>query len=106
MKHIVVDGVRYIPEADCGPIKIVVLERGFIYVGRVEVNGTGPNETVSIHGARSLIRWGSSQHLGELVDGPLEGTKLGASCDVRVRQNQIIHTIEVNQDAWTKHCSG
>jgi hypothetical protein len=103
MKEIVIDGVRYI-SADSlgGDIKIVVIERGFVYVGRVEV---GDGELM-IHSARSLIRWGSSQHLGELVDGPLAETKLGAKCTVRVRDGQVIHTIEVDQNAWHKHING
>ena len=100
-KEIVVDGVKYVPVCECGPIKIVVIERGFVYVGRVEKNDeTGD---VTIYGARSLIRWGSSQHLGELVDGPLKNTKLGASCTVLVRQQQIIHMIEVNNGGWNNH---
>ena len=103
MKEIVVDGVRYAPVEQSGPIKIVVIERGFVYVGRVS-NGDGcDGQCVTIHGARSLIRWGSSQHLGELVNGPLENTKLGAACTVRVRESQIIHMIEVSQDAWKQH---
>jgi len=100
MKAIMIDDVKYVPACECGPIKIVVIERGFVYVGRTEESDE--SETVTIRGARSLIRWGSSQHLGELVDGPLENTKLGASCTVLVRREQIIHMIEVN-NGWSKH---
>jgi hypothetical protein len=96
-----IDGVVYVP-INTGPIAIVVIERGFVYVGAVETTPEG----AIIRNARSLIRWGSSQHLGELVNGPLENTKLGARCTVRVRQNQIIHVIEVNQDAWQRHING
>jgi hypothetical protein len=103
-KEIVVDGVRYVPASTCGgPIKIAVIERGFIYVGRIDGSDPFGADSTTIHGARSLIRWGSSQHIGELVNGPLENTKLGASCTVHVGKKQIIHFIEVNQDAWTKH---
>jgi len=70
VKEIVIDGVKYVPACECGPIKIVVIERGFVYVGRVEQ----VNNLVRLVGARSLIRWGSSQHLGELAEGPLENT--------------------------------
>jgi hypothetical protein len=101
MKEIIVDGVKYVPVCESGPIKIVVIERGFVYVGRVEVGcDTGD---VTIRGARSLIRWGSSQHLGELVNGPLENTKLGAPCTVLVRGAQVVHMIEVNNDGWNEH---
>ena len=101
MKSIVIDGVKYVLASESGPIKIVVIERGFVYVGRVEEDGETCD--VTIHGARSLIRWGSSQHLGELVNGPLESTKLGAPCTVLVRQQQIVYMIEVNNAVWNNH---
>jgi hypothetical protein len=101
MDSIVVNGVKYVPAEYCGPIKIVVIERGFVYVGHV-ANG---EKDVIIRNARSVIRWGSSQHLGELVNGPLENTKMGAACTVRVRESQIIHMIEVDQNAWATHCN-
>ena len=99
MKRIVIDGVTFVEESVSGPIRIVVIERGFVYVGMVEE----ADGVVSIYGARSLIRWGSSQHLGELVNGPLVNTKLGAPCTVRCRIQQVIHFIEVDQDGWRKH---
>lgn len=99
MREIIVDGKRYIPAEECGKIKIVVMERGFVYVGRVD----DVDDPVTIRNARALIRWGTNNHLGQLVNGPLPNTKLGASCTVRCFLRQIIHAIEVNQDAWNKH---
>lgn len=100
MKEIVIDGVRYVPVEEVnGDIKIVVLDRGFVYVGRFECDGNH----VVIHGARSLIRWGTSAHLGELINGPLDNTKLGDRCTVRAMLDQVKHTIEVNNDAWNNH---
>lgn len=98
MKTIIVDGKKFVEEYN-GPIKIVVLERGFVYVGRVEMNDT----EITIYNARSLIQWGTTNHLGELVNGPTPKTKLGNSCNVRSFIQQVIHTIEVNQDAWYKY---
>lgn len=98
MKTITVDGKKFI-EAYSGPVKIVVLEHGFVYIGRVEMFG----EDVAIHSARSLIRWGTQNHLGQLINGPLENTKLGDPCEVLSRLSQVIHLIEVNQDAWNKY---
>ena len=102
MKELMVDGERFIRASDAqgGPIKIVILERGFVYVGRCREEGL---IHLTIYGARSLIRWGTSKHLGELADGPLDNTKLGDSCTVKVRFPQVIHIIEVSQDAWDKH---
>ena len=104
MKTVVIDGVTYAPlaEMEMGEIQIVVLERGFVYVGRFGNDGT----TVTIRSARAIIRWGTSAHLGELQNGPLENTKLGQACTVRCLPSQVIHYVEVNQDAWSKHIGG
>lgn len=101
MPENIVDGTRFVPVDECGEIQIVVLERGFIYVGRFADSG----KAIVIRGARSLIRWGTDQHLGQLFAGPLPKTKLGASCTVRARGSQVIHTMEVDQDAWAHHIS-
>lgn len=100
MKEVTIDGQRYVLACESGPIKIVVLERGFVYVGRVNEEG---DPVIVIHGARSIIRWGTSQHLGELVGGPRPETKLGAPCTVQCRISQVIHMIEVDQNGWEKH---
>lgn len=99
MKDIVIDGERFVRARDSGPIKIVVLDRGFIYVGRVEED----DASITIRGARCLIRWGTEKHLGQLVDGPCEATSLGDGCTVQCRVERVIHTIEVSQNAWTDY---
>ncbi len=80
-------------------IEIVVIDHGFVYVGRCEYQA----HSVTIHGARCLIRWGTTEHLGQLRNGPRDETKLGASCTVEVKQARINHVIEVDQDAWKEH---
>ncbi len=100
--EIVVDGVRYVPRQSPGAIAIVVLDHGFVYVGRVTRDAEKGETTIC--GARNLIRWGTSQHLGELVHGPLDATKLGAQCTVRVLDEHVIHTIEVDEHGWQQHC--
>ena len=96
---IVVDGVTYVPAVSTGEIKICVLERGFVYVGRVSID----SGEITITNARALIQWGTTGHLGELVRGPLENTKLGNAANVTARLPQLIHTIEVHQDDWDNH---
>jgi len=98
-KTVTIDGELYVRACDSGEIKIVVLERGFIYVGRVDEEG---DPIVTIHGARSIIRWGTTKHLGELANGPLAKTTLGDPCTVQCRIGQVIHMIEVEQHGW-KH---
>lgn len=96
MKEIVVDGVVYVPQSTtAGEWKIVVFDRGYVYVGRVEMM---PDGGITIYNARCLIRWGTSSHLGELENGPLKNTKLGSYCTVRA--TSFIHTIDVEADKW------
>ncbi len=78
------------------PIRIVVVDHGFVYVGRYHEIG----DEVQIDSARCLIRWGTSEHLGQLKDGPLKDTKLGSPCMFLSKQLRIVNTIEVDQDAW------
>jgi hypothetical protein len=51
---------------------IVVLDRGFVYVGEITVDP----EWVRIDCARNIRVWGTKQGLGELRNGPLTETKL------------------------------
>lgn len=51
---------------------IVVLDRGFVYVGDITVD----SEWVRIERARNIRVWGTSNGLGELRNGPLSDTKL------------------------------
>jgi hypothetical protein len=99
VKKIIVDGVSYVPkEEKRGTMKICVLDRGFVYVGNAEfVDGM-----LRISNARCLIRWGTTNHLGELANGPLPNTKLGASCNVIVPQSSVSHLIDVVEVKW-KH---
>lgn len=96
MKEIIVDGVTYVPKETSGDMKICVLDRGFSYVGRVEIAG----QMVHIKNARCLIRWGTTSHLGELKNGPLPNTKLGSVCNVTVPVSSLIHMIDVLEEKW------
>ena len=71
------------------PIQIVVLDRGFVYVGRCHMEG----QTLIITNAVNVRRWGTTMGLGELVGGPLAETKLDTVGTVRVPERAIIHAI-------------
>lgn len=100
VKTIKIDDVEYV-RADSlpqpqGDIKIVVLDRGFVYVGRVEFDG----DFLLITGAKNIRAWGTSKGLGELVNGPLSATKLDAVGTVRAPVRALIHMIDVEQSKW------
>ena len=51
---------------------IVVLDRGFVYVGEITIDA----DWVRIERARNIRVWGTTNGLGELRNGPLSDTKL------------------------------
>lgn len=95
-----IDGVEYIRKdsvADTdGDIKIVVLDRGFVYVGYVTIE----DEFVVIRHAKNIRYWGTKNGLGELVSGPLAETKLDHAGTVRAAKRALISLIDVEQSKW------
>jgi len=93
---IVVDGVKYIKEQTSNNIRIVVLHRGFVYVGRFEQNGAN----CILRNAHNIRRWGTTTGLGELAKkGPLDKTKLDKCGTVRFHELGIINQIDCSE-AW------
>jgi hypothetical protein len=80
-----------------GPIQIVVLDKGFVYVGRVAKEHDG----IMIHNAQNIRYWGTKAGLGELVKGPLPTTKLDHVGTIEVPAKSIILFIKVEQSAWS-----
>lgn len=68
---------------------IVVLDRGFVYVGDVSISG----DFVTIKNAKNIRLWGTTQGLGELCNGPLSGTKLDAVGEVIAPIRAVMHFI-------------
>ena len=80
-----------------GDIKIVVLQRGWVYIGRFERNGND----CKLHNAYNIRIWGTTKGLAELVNGITSSTKLD-KCDGVVEFDwlTVIHTITVNPQSW------
>jgi hypothetical protein len=97
-----IDNVEYVrkdAQANTeGDIKIVVLDRGFVYVGRVSIDET--LDMVQITNAKNIRAWGTTRGLGELVQGPLSGTKLDDVGTVRAPWRAVISFIDVEQAKW------
>ena len=95
-----IDSVEYVRADSVAPregdIKIVVLDRGFVYVGNVAIK----DDFVVITGAKNLRAWGTSKGLGELANGPLSSTKLDAVGTVRAPLRALISLIDVEQTKW------
>jgi len=98
---ITIDGVNYI-RADSipkptGDVKIVVLDRGFVYVGRVR----SEDDFLIIENAKNVRYWGTKNGLGELVNGPAKETKLDTVGTVRAPMRAVISLINADERAWT-----
>ena len=99
---LMIDDVKYVradavPETS-GDTKIVVLDRGFIYVGRVDLSD---ENFCVITQAKNIRQWGTTKGLGELVNGPLSGTKLDQVGTVRAPMRAVISMIDVVTTKWT-----
>jgi len=100
MKTITVDGVKYSPVAESGDLKIVILQRGWIMVGRLEKKGSD----CKLHDASVIRNWGTTKGLGEIaMGGPTKDTKLD-ECGgvVEFDYLTVVACISCNEDKWKK----
>jgi len=102
INEIVIDGTTYVPKGTEstnfeGDIKIVVLQRGWIYIGRFQRTGND----CKLFNAYNIRVWGTTKGLPELVNGPTKDTKLD-KCEGIVEFDwlTVVHTITVNQTVW------
>jgi hypothetical protein len=99
ISEIVIEGKTYVPKGIefSGDIKIVILQRGWIYIGRFERTGND----CKLHNAYNIRQWGTTKGLAELVNGALNNTKLD-KCEGVVEFDwlTVIHTITVNAEKW------
>jgi hypothetical protein len=104
INEVEINGIQYvrkdsvnIPKEFDGDIKIVVLQRGWVYIGRFERNGND----CKLHNAYCIRVWGTTKGLQELVNGATSSTKLD-KCEGIVEFDwlTVIHTITVNKSKW------
>ena len=68
---------------------IVVLDRGFVYVGDVTEEG----DYLRVTNCRSVRFWGTKSGLGELRNGPLAETKLDDVGEIIAPKRALIHLV-------------
>lgn len=99
-----ISGTEYVPKGSenkspnySGDVRIVVLQRGWIYVGRFKKDGN----LCSLSNAHCIRSWGTTKGLQELVNGVTSSTKLD-KCEGVVEFDwlTVIHTISVKEEAW------
>ena len=79
-------------------IKIVIGQRGWVWVGRYAEGG----DQVVLTDARCIRRWGTSKGLGELVGGPTAKTVLDPAGTVTVHRLGVVASYEADPEAWDK----
>jgi hypothetical protein len=98
LRTLIVQGKEPMP-AQCssdpvsGTTQIVVLDRGFVYVGKVQI----VDQFVNITEARNVRVWGTTNGLGELVNGPTKDTKLDQVGNVVAPLRAVVHFIACKQ---------
>jgi hypothetical protein len=108
INEIKVNGVDYVRKDSCpekkyeGDVKIVILQRGWVYVGRYNVNME--TSMCELNSAYCIRVWGTTKGLSELKDGPTSTTKLDPAGRVVFHLLTTIAIIDCAGDAWKKHC--
>ena len=78
---------------------VVVLDRGFVYVGDVERKG----DMLHIKDARNIRYWGTERGLHQLVlEGPNNKTKLDPAANVQAPMRAVISIHESDRAKWNK----
>ena len=103
--EIELNGIKYIPKGSAvsksanflGAIKIVVLQRGWVYIGRLSKTGSN----CKLANAYCIRTWGTTKGLPELVNGATTSTKLD-KCEgiVDFHEGSVLFTIAVDESKW------
>ena len=76
---------------------IVVVDRGFVYVGDTEIRG----DWCVVSGAWNIRYWGTERGLGQLAtEGPTSKTKLDAVGCVHIPMRAVISVIDTEAKLW------
>jgi hypothetical protein len=115
MKSITLNGVEYVEKTEVtkamkkanikpSAIQIVVLQRGWVYIGRFSQKGN----LCTLTNAYNIRRWGTEYGLGELAEnGPIaEGvgngpTKLDKNSDVHFHEMTAVLRMDVDESKWS-----
>lgn len=96
--YIRADSIVHDPPHD-SDVRIVVLQRGWVLVGRYTEDGG----RVLLSDAHVIERWGTSEGLGQLVGGPTPETRLRRAGSVEAHRLGVVLTIAADPQAWAAH---
>lgn len=102
-KVIKIDNTEYVRKSDLPtktntPIKIVILQRGWVAIGRYEEE---ENDMCVLSDAYIIRSWGTSKGLGELaLEGKQENTKLDKTGTIRFHKLTSVGIIDCVDSKW------
>ena len=83
-------------------IKIVILQRGWVYIGRFSQEG----DMCTLTDAYNIRKWGTTKGLGQIaLKGKQEDTQLDKTGKVTFHILTSVAIIDVNQKLWNKEFS-
>jgi len=89
------------PCCEQGEVKIAVLQRGWVFVGRYYKDGTA----CRLENSSVIRNWGTTQGLGEIAsDGPTSNTKLDPAGVVRFNELTAVLIMDCEESKWAKIC--
>lgn len=101
-----IDGTDYVradsvigKDFSSSPVRIVVLQRGWVVVGYYAEDG----DKVTVEQAKIIRRWGTTKGLGELATGPVSESVLDPAGMVETHRLGVVLTIACDAGAWKAH---
>lgn len=80
-------------------IKIAILQRGWVFVGKFSQKGS----KCTLTDAYNIRRWGTTKGLGELAEnGPTADTKIDKINDVSFHELTAVALIDCDEKVWRK----
>lgn len=105
LDEVVIEGTTYVPkdsivaEPKNSNIKIVILQRGWVFIGRYSQEG----EQCSLENAYVIRRWGTTKGLGELaLNGKQSGTTLDKAGHIEFHQLTVVATVDCKEELWNE----
>lgn len=104
VKTLTIDGVEYVPkgsevsnEPKNSNIKIVILQRGWVMIGRWSQEG----DMCALENAYVIRTWGTTTGLGQLaLEGKQPNTRLDKAGSVSFHQLTVIAMIDCREELW------
>ena len=99
VKALLADSAESETEYGGSDVKIVILQRGWVFVGRYSEVGMD----CKLEDSKCIRQWGTTKGLGELAEnGPTDSTKLDKVNDVSFHELSVVALLDCNDKPWKK----